>query len=317
MPLPVIVAAAALAGTVAAHIRAASKIKEAKSILDETKSHYMNEKEKLDAAWSNAQSMLLALSDAKKQMLTGSMKEFMKTYQQIKKTNFRETVGMKEQSHFSIDEKDFPELRQLTDRCTSSEQDDVANAALAAVQFGAARVASSLFAGPFVAIAVPALLFKGISDMLDAEENLDQAKETRAKTDLAIEQMQNRERLCKGIADRSLMFKELLMSLNEMLVPCVHLMSEVVQRKKWSSRRGRTQKRLKSADFTENEMRLIATTRAIAGAVKAVIDTPMLSDTSGETRITDESQKICQTVKAEIPKLSVDVDRLKTIDFTG
>ena len=59
-----------------------------------------------------------------------------------------------------------------------------------------------------------------------------------------------------------------------MFAECSGLLAGVVRKKE-----GRVlKKRLTTDDFTEEDLKLIAVTRALAGAVKSVINTPMLSE---------------------------------------
>ena len=68
------------------------------------------------------------------------------------------------------------------------------------------------------------------------------------------------------------MFDELLGKLNVMFLHCNNLLTGVIKRKTWFFN-----KKVKSKSLTEDELKLIAVTRALAGAVKAIIDTPILN----------------------------------------
>jgi len=71
-------------------------------------------------------------------------------------------------------------------------------------------------------------------------------------------------------------------------------------------------KKLTSEDFTEDDLKLLGVTRALAGAVKAVIDTPILS-TDG--KVSGESQDVFDRTMNKLPDFSQLVGEVKQIDY--
>lgn len=126
---------------------------------------------------------------------------------------------------------------------------------------------------PVAIVAAPALLFTGISSAIKAEENLEKARVMYSETEVAVEKMKTSVTMCNAITKRTDMYDNLLFSLNQLFAECARYMDSVTRSKVgffkvWQ---------IKPEKINEQEMRLFAITRALAGAVKAVIDTPVLS----------------------------------------
>lgn len=349
MPIPFLLGAAAVLGLAgaAAHVSASSTNDKAKATAAEARHIYYDEKNLLDTAKSKAQSSLTALGEAKKDILLGAMQDFMSVYIKLKNAGLKETAGIDELNNFAINEADFPQIQKMTALYKSAESAATTGAAIGAIgtmaglaasgeaaatlatagtagtailagEIGTAGAAASALAAPLAAIAAPAVLFTGISAMMNADDNLDKANEAYAQAKLAVEQMKNQEILCNAICQRSELFRSLMESLSMMFIPCVSMMTEVVRRKERKGFLGFIfKRRLKSTDFTENEMRLFAVTRAIAGAIKSVIDTPMLLNASGETKITEESATVYQKARITFSQLKSQVNTLKSVDFAN
>ena len=349
MPIPFLLGAAAVLGLAgaAAHVSASSTNEKAEATAADARRIYYEEKKLLDTAKRQAQSSLTALGEAKKDILLGAMQDFMSVYTKLKNAGLKETAGIDELKNFSLNEADFPQIQKLTALYQSAESAAATGAAVGAVgtiaglaasgeaaatlatagtagtailagEIGTAGAAASALAAPLAAIAAPAVLFTGISAMMNADENLDKANEAYAQARLAVEQMKNQKILCNAICQRSELFIDLMASLSIMFVPCVGMMMEVVRRKESKGFLGFIfKRRLKSSDFTENEMRLFAVTRAIAGAIKSVIDTPMLSSSSGKIEIANESDNVYPKARIAMTQLKIQVDTLKSIDFVN
>lgn len=249
-------------------------------------------------------------------------------------------MGVNEISKFTIDQQDAIEIRQMTDIYSSSIKSGATGAAagtvvalaasgsLSVVTSGLATAGTVLMAGevgaaagivgsalsfgaamtPLAAVAAPVVLFTGISASMKANENLEKANTMYAEAEAASEKMRISETLCYAICEKSEMFDSLLIDLNKMFVECSSLLAGVVKKKE-----GRLfKKKLTSADFTEEDLKLVAVTRALAGAVKTVIDTPILSE-SGE--ISYEAENIYDKIVEKLPDFNQAVQEVKTINF--
>ncbi len=170
-----------------------------------------------------------------------------------------------------------------------------------ALSFGAAMT-------PLAAAAAPVLFFTALSASMKADENLEKAQTMYAQAEAASEKMKVSETLCAGISERSEMFYDVLHELDGMFLECVMLLHGVVCKKE-----GRIfKKKLKAEHFTDEEIRLMAVTRALAGAVKAVIDTPILSS---DGTLSFESKDVYEQTVCSLPDLSRAAEEVKAADY--
>lgn len=263
----------------------------------------------------------------------------MKAYDRIKKIELKQSKGLNEISHFEIEQKDMIQLQEMVDIYSGSMISGTTGAATGAIvalaasgslpivtstlslagtlltigdiggAIGIAGTALSTAATmtPLAAIAAPVVLFTGISASMKADENFEKAKAMYAEAEAASEKMKTSETLCVGIIDRSEMFHKLLNDLNDMFTQCVNLLDMVTV--EMISQLGRE---ITVTDLTDNEIKLIRVTRALAGAVKAVIDTPILAE-NGE--LSDSVQKLHTEIYNSIPEFSKGVKEVKAVDF--
>lgn len=348
MPIPFLLAGLGVAaGVIGAggHLSAKETNEEAKRVSEDAQELYNNAKESLERAQNITEKALLKLGYEKKNILDSSINQFLESYDKIKHIQFRETVGINEISKFTIDQQDAIELkeklREMTDIHSSLIKSGVTGAAagavialaasgsLSIVTSGLATAGTALMAGeagaaagiagsalsfgaamtPLAAVAAPVILFTGISASMKADENLEKANVMYAEAEEAVEKMKISETLCNAIADRSEMFDGLLVDLNKMFAECTRLMAGVIRKKE-----GRIfKKKLTLEDFSENECKLFAVTRSLAGAVKTVIDTPIL--TKDGKNIYYESEKVYDTTVEELPGLNQKVVEVRSINY--
>lgn len=334
MPLPLIIAGlAATAIGIGAQADAKETNECAQRIANDAQSLYNASKQSLESAQSITEKSLVALGTSKKEVLETSVKQFLTAYARIKNIELSESVGLNEIKKFSVDKQDALQLQQMSDIYESTFSSGVTGAATGAVlalaasgslpivtgllstagtaltigEVGmAANIAGSALSfgasmTPLSAIAAPVVLFSGISASMKADENLEKANTMYAEAESASEQMKTSEVLCQAISDRAAMFDSLLSDLNIMFAQCTALLDGV------------TKKRMKknSVDarkLTEDELKLVAVTRALAGAVKAVIDTPILT-TDGS--ISTESQVVYEDTVKQLPAFNEALDEVK------
>ncbi len=343
MPIPFLLAGLGVAaGVIGAggHLSAKETNERAQRISENAQEIYNNAKHSLEAAQNKTEKALIKLGYAKKDVLDSSMNQFLTTYDKIKHIQVKESFGINEISKFTIDQQGAIQLREMTNIYSSSFASGAtglaAGAAVALAASGAlpiitgelALAGSALAAGeigmaagfagsalsfgaamtPLAAVAAPVILFTGISASMKADENLEKANTMYAEAEAASEKMKISETLCGAISERSEMFDDLLGDLNKMFAECSGLLSGVVRKKE-----GRVfKKKLTSEDFTEEDLKLIAVTRALAGAVKSVIDTPMLSK---DGNISYEAEEVYDQIVEKIPDFSQEVQEAKTINY--
>jgi len=345
MPIPFLLAGLGIAAGVlgaGGHLSAQETNERAQNMAENAKDLYNSAKASLEKAQNDTEESLLKLGYSKKKTLECSMKQFLDSYDKIKHIEMKESVGLSELTNFTIDQQDEIQLREMTDIYASSVKSGATGAAAGAIvalaasgsltlvtselalagslltlgEVGAAAgiAGSALSFGaamtPLAAVAAPVVLFTGISASMKADENLEKAQAMYAEAEEAAEKMKVSETLCRAIGERSEMFDDVLCKLDQMFSECSSLLAGVVRKKE-----GRIfKKKLTSADFSEADLKLIATTRALAGAVKAVIDTPILTN---EGMVSDESQEIYNQTAYKLPDFNQAVEEVKSTNYNA
>jgi hypothetical protein len=342
MPIPFLAAGALVAGVLGAggHASARQTNEKAQRRAADAQQLYDDAKLSLEQAQKKTEKSLLKLGYAKKNVLDSSMRQFLSAYDKVKHIQVTESVGTNEISKFTIDQQGAIEIQHMTDIYSSSIKSGATGAAagavvalaasgsLSVVTGGLATAGTAFAAGemgmaagiagsalsfgaamtPLAAVAAPVLLFTGISASMKADENMEKANTMYAEAREAAEKMKTSEVLCDAISERSEMFDDLLAELNQMFAECSSLLSGVVRKKE-----GRFfKKKLTSTDFTEDDLKLLAVTRSLAGAVKSVIDTPILSK---DGNISYESEDIYEQTVEKLPDFSQAVQEVEQIDF--
>ncbi len=336
MPLPLIIAGIA-AGAIGAieHKSAKETNEEAERKIRNAQSMYDNAKESLEAAKTNSNQSLKNLGNTKVKALNGSVKQFVQVYDRIKSIKLSESVGLNEISNFKIEDQAVIELNEMADIYSDSVSSGVAGAAAGAVVAlaasgslpivtGTLSIAGSMltlgnvgvaagYAGsalsaaasatPLAAIVAPVMLFTGISASMKADENLEKARTVYAQAEKACEEMKVSQTLCKAVADRAEMFNNLLIELDGMFSECTQILDSVIKEK--TGLMGN--RAITADDLSIDELELIAVARSLAGAVKAVIDTPILD---GENLSKNALNVYDDTTKC-LPKFTEDVQNVK------
>lgn len=340
MPIPLFLLGVFAAGATALGFGAQLEAKEinekAQKVADDAQILYDDAKMSLEIAQGQTEKSLLKLGTSKKRVLETSIDQFLTVYDRIKNIELSESLGLDEIKHFTLEKQDVLELREMSNIYQSTFSSGAAGAATGAVislaasgslpvMTGALSVAGSALAAgeigmaaglagsalgfgaamtPLAAIAAPAVLFSGISANMKAEENLEKARTMQAEAEAAAEKMKTSELLCVAIADRADMFDNLLLELNTVFSNCTALL-DAVTKKKIGFFRNKT---VDANTFTENELELVAVTRSLAGAVKSVIDTPILTN---KGTVSSKSQEVYEETKKKLPLFIEKVDEVK------
>lgn len=343
MPIPILLAGlgvgAALLGA-GGHLSAKETNEKAQRISEEAESMYNDAKESLEIAQGRTEEALLKLGYAKKEVLETSIAQFLIAYERIKNIQLSESIGLDEIKNFTLEKQDALQLREMSDIYQATFSSGVAGAATGAVITLAASgslpvvtgvlstAGSALMAGeigmaaglagsalsfgaamtPLAAIAAPALLFSGISSSIKADENLEKANAMYAEAEVACEQMKTSEVLCEAIVDRSEMFDSLLKELNYMFAKCTVLLDNVTKKKMGFFKN----KVVDANTFSEEELKLVAVTRALAGAVKAVIDTPILDENGA---LSEEAEQKCNEMITCLPEFQRKVEEVESYTY--
>lgn len=138
-------------------------------------------------------------------------------------------------------------------------------------------------------VAGPAIAVMGFMMDSKADKNLDVARSNRAKAREAEEQMKLAGDACRAIGKRAYMFKNLISEIDPIFKTLIEKMEAVVKERGTDYR-----------EYGEEDRKTIAMALATAGAVKAVLDTPILTK---EGAVTEESLTAYKKVEAFLPKV--------------
>ena len=308
------------------HWSASSTNKDAQEIVENAKKRYDLAKGELEKNRQTTESDLVGLVITKKEILTTSMASFLEAYSRFKDVQLVLTDGFNETEKFPLKNEDAIQLREMQKIYSSVVTSGIAGATAGSVMAlavsgslpiitsslaaaGGAMLTGQLglamsFAGsafslgaaltPLSAIAAPVVLFTGISSNIKADENKEKALAIAAETDVAIEKMITNEKFYHAVSKRAVMFQELILNLNEVFSPCVDALNGIVK-KRTGIFKG---KRIKASLLTQQELALLCATRALAGAIKAAMDIPILND-NGE--IVSGSIKQSKKIGEQIP----------------
>ena len=262
---------------------------------------------------------LTHLGEEKIFVINSTITEFLATYSKIKNVNFRDSEGLEELSKMHIDQQDFVELQQLANFATSMAGGAVAGTAGGAlVAFGAYGAAQTLavastgtaisslsgvaasnatlafFGGGSLAsgglgiaggtavlgglVAGPALLVLGFAAGNAAKKELDKALTNRAEAIELATELDKTASQCEAIRRRTYVYYNLLARLDSYFLPLIYKMEDIVKNE------GDDYKL-----YSPESKKVISQCATFAGSIKAVLDTPILSD---DGLLTEESEKI-------------------------
>ena len=135
-------------------------------------------------------------------------------------------------------------------------------------------------------VAGPALAVLGVVMGAKASKNLDAANANWAKAKEFEEEMKTAADLCNGIRRRSAMFNRFLIRLQTVFDPMIYQMTEIIKERGTDFR-----------NFTEDERKVVASAMSLAGAIKAVLDTPILDE---DGNLTKQSGLVIESTQKKI-----------------
>jgi hypothetical protein len=131
-------------------------------------------------------------------------------------------------------------------------------------------------------VAGPALAVMGFIMGAKASANLDNAYSNLAESRKIAEELETAATLCRGIAKRAMLFKKLLKQLDSLFLPLIDGLEEAVSTQGIDYR-----------TYSVESKKIVAMSMSIAGAVKKVLDTPILTP---EGALTNESKAAAREV---------------------
>ncbi len=270
------------------------------------------------------------LGKCKIDILNNSIKPFIEEFEKLNHVDFVESEGMNEIDKLVLDKKEFGELKEMQ-AMASSMVSGVASGAMAGAltAFGAYGAAGALatastgtaisalsgaaatnatlafFGGGSLAagglgvaggtavlgglVAGPALAILGLVVGAKASKNKDEAYSNLEKAKQFREEIDIASVACIGIRKRTTMFKRFLLRLNSIFEPLTYEMTEIIKKSGTDF-----------SKYTEAEKHLVAEAMAMAGAVKAVLDTPILDE---DGNLTHESENIIDSKRLELSSI--------------
>lgn len=211
-------------------------------------------KERANESRKNCGKAIDKLGKRKVAILDGSIKDFDK----LNHVELSESCGLNELQKLVLDKKSFSDLREL--------QGVASSLAGGLGMAGGTAVLGGLVAGPALAVL-------GVIMDAKASKNLEAAYSNLAKANEFEEEMKTAVDLCNGIRRRSAMFNRFLIRIQTFFDPLVYEMSEIINQRGTDFRK-----------FSDDEKKVVASAMSMAGAIKAVLDTPILDEDGNLTR---------------------------------
>lgn len=264
------------------------------------------------------------LGQEKAYVLKGSMDSFLKSFKKLHNIDLEESVGMSELKEFKFDKKSLGELEEMSSMAGALLGGVASGAAMGAITafgaYGAATIFGTASTGTAIAtlsgaaatnatlaflgggalsigglgvaggtavlgglVAGPALAVLGFVVGAKASANRDAAYSNLAKAKEFEEEMKTARSLCCGIRMRATMFQRLLLKLNAIFEPIVASLERVI-----------AESGTDYSKYTNTQKATVAMALSVAGTIKAVLDTPILTK---EGTLTKESQQIADSTQ--------------------
>ena len=333
MPIPLLfIGIGAAAGTfgVGKSIKAGVDQKEANRTNERADDVIQDASKKIETCRKNCGSAIDNLGKCKIQILDESVKPFITEFEKLNHVELTESKGLNELQKMVLDQRNFTELKELQSMATSMAgglaSGAMAGALTAFGAYGAAGALATASTGTAIAslsgaaatnatlaffgggslaagglgmaggtavlgglVAGPALAVLGVVVGAKASANRDKAYANLAKAKEFKEEMDTASSLCIGIRKRASMFNRFLLSLNSIFEPLIYEMTQIIENRGTDFRK-----------FNDHEKKVVAEAMAMAGAIKSILDTPILDD---EGNLTLESEKMVEMTRRKLEEV--------------
>lgn len=334
MPIPFLfigVAAATGVFGVGKSVKAGADQKEASRTNERADGIVREASKKIDICRKNCGTAIDELGKRKIKILDESIKPFLTEFEKLNHVELTESAGLNELQKMVLDQKKFTELKELQSMATSMVSGVASGAMAGAITafgaYGAAGALATASTGTAIAslsgaaatnatlaffgggalsagglgvaggtavlgglVAGPALAVLGVVVGAKASANKDKAYANLSKANEFKEEMDAASSLCIGIRKRCAMFNRFLLSLDSVFEPLIYEMKQIIANKGTDFR-----------SFTSEEKKVVAKAMAMAGAVKSILDTPILDDTGN---LTTESEKMVELTRKRIEEVA-------------
>ena len=332
MPLPVffIGAAAAVAtGAIGGEktIKAAVDSNKAEKINKIANISVEDARVELDRQRKETATSIEKLGALKLDVLNHDVLDFVNTFEKIKNIDFQSSIGLDELKDLHVDQDTFLELKELgnfaLEVAGGASAGVVGGAVTALGAYGAATTFASASTGTAIStlsgiaaknatlaffgggslasgglgmaggmmvlgglVAGPALMVMGLITGLKSQEKLENALANKAQADEVVESLSAAASQCSAIRRRSYMFYNLLAHLDSYFLEQVWKMQDIVATEGTDYRAYRPESK-----------KCIATAASTACTIKAVLDTPILTQ---EGELTEASEKMVEEIGGKI-----------------
>lgn len=240
---------------------------------------------------------ILRLANRKRGILTSSMKSFLDIYEKIKVINFTEGEGIKELSDFTIDIRQELNYQISVASVPMTEKEAMASLfSMALLGSGvsplaqtAPCMATGVVAGPVGRIAAASMVVSA-SIKQDANKNLHMASAISKQANVISEQAKTISIAYDAVSQRADRITDVLTKLNVLFVKILQITKESIDKNGSDKTR-----------YTLDERKKLAVCVNLAGAIKDILDTPLLNE-KGD--ITLKSLEAIQTGEEYIGKIN-------------
>lgn len=327
MPIPLLfigIGAGAAALGIGKSIKAGVDQKDANNTNEQAQDIVKEATDEANTSRKNSGNAITNLGKAKISVLEDSMKPFIASFEKLHNVELTDSVGLDELQKFRIDKQSFSELKEMQAMATSIAGGVASGAAIGAITafgayggamaFGAASTGTAIASLSGIAatnatlaflgggslavgglgiaggtavlgglVAGPALAIMGFIVGAKASANRDKAYSNLAQAKEFREEMATVKSMCKGIRMRANMFERLILKLNALFAPLTYSLDQII-----------ISSGTDYSLFTPEQKATVAASMSLAGAIKAVLDTPILTE---DGKLTPESETIADSVQ--------------------
>lgn len=264
------------------------------------------------------------LGNTKIEILDGSIKPFVSVFEKLHSVELTSSTGLNELQRFRIDKQSLGQLKELQTIAASIAGGVASGAAMGAVTafgaygsvmtFGAASTGTAIASLSGIAaknatlaflgggslaagglgvaggtmvlgglVAGPALAVLGFIVGAKAQANKDRAYSNLAEAHQFEEEVETLRAVCRGIRMRANMVERLLLKLNALFEPLIFSLEEIIATSGTDY-----------SVYTPEQKKVVATSMSVAGAIKAVLDTSILTE---DGTLTPESETVAGSIQ--------------------
>ena len=326
MPIPfLLIGIGAITGVVGAgkSVKAAVDQKDAKQTNSSAKSIVETAKSELDHDRKNSGAAITHLGEDKIAVLDIGVKPFIAAFEKLHNIETKASVGLDEPQKFRLDKQSFVDLKDLQIMASSIAGGVAGGAALgaatafgaygAAMTFGASSTGTAISAlsgaaatnatlaflggGSLAAgglgiaggtavlgglVAGPALAIMGFIVGAKASANKEKAYANLAEANKFREEAKTASAACRAIRLRAELFSRMLMKLDALFEPLVYSLQDIIETAGTDY-----------STYSDDQKATVAASLSLAGAIKSIIDTPILTE---DGKLTSSSMDTVQEV---------------------